>query len=164
MRVNFTSVVRQGSRIVSKRRGHNVLTDDGKAWLASLCAQTVGTTDAPFTQARPRWMGFGSVQTPEVPTITALSSPVLLAGGTDYLRVVSAPTKIGVQAFRYTEVFGLGAFDADPVDVASAGLFVDVDAALDPTVSTHSPIFYKSFPAQSVAATQTLTIEWELYV
>ena len=183
---NVHLLMRERGKIVpgSRREGHNVFTTSGKNWLTKLMAWAViAGNDIAFTQRRVRWMGLGSGNQLEVPTVTSLVTPVL-ATATDFLRpiqTVEHPTSTSV---RFIKEFGTTEVNiaGNPVNITEAAMYVDVAPAdngatednsydpvglpsatvLDPTVGTNAPITYKAFGGLEKTVDFTLEIRWEI--
>lgn len=156
----------------SERVGHNVLTNFGAEWLAELLVwQTIGSTDAPFTRRRVRWIGVGDDSHTEVDeSIQTLKSAVTI-DGTLYLAEVehslstpTGPEFVSPVWVRFTRTFDYGEIShSGDVLIKEAGLYADfLDGAygLLPTNPLHPVIAYKTFDGLLKSSAFTLELEW----
>lgn len=165
------------------REGHNVLTNAGADWLADLVGWKTlgGAGDVAYTNRRVRWMGIGTGSQAEVPGVTGLVSPTIVAPGT-YLAAIqetqrpTAGTCIFIREFAPSEV-SIPDEGLSLVTVSEAGLFADVypvsvaggdndgavgaaDTAHDPTSSANAPIAYHAFEPVTKTVDISFRIEW----
>jgi len=185
---NFSALCRERGKIVpgTRREGHNVFTSNGRNWLSKLIAwQTIGSTDAPYTRRRARWMGVGTGSQFEVTTVAALNAPALV-NATDYLATIDSVTFPTLSSVKFTKEFAGSeiSFSGSTVEVTEAGLYVDVNPAeiaapcaaytgtedaeasgetttLDPNVGSNPPVAYKVFEALPKTPDFILEINWE---
>jgi len=134
--MNFYARLEKDGKVVagSERRGHNVITDYGRTWMAHLLTwRTIGATDAPYTDARLRWLGVGSGTQPEIPSIINLKNSLPYnATGSRWANL--AGSAAGFPEFRTATsviqraVFTSGQLSfAGDVIVTEAALVVDVN-------------------------------------
>lgn len=180
---NFHIIVRQHGKVVPDlcRAVHNVFTNNGRAWLASLSVfDSIGSPDVPKTEKRVRWIGLGTgTSALEVTGVTQLEAPVKV-NDTDYLAMLDGsefPAAItpGIRFFREFAVGEVSVPSNPVVPISEAGLFVDTDGVygaddtpvagltttLDPTVSTNSPVAYARFEPIPKTQDFSLEIRWD---
>lgn len=154
-----------------RRVNNGVLTQTGREWLPRLCAwSSIGDPDVEFTKDRVRWLGLGSGGFPMVPGVLTLDSPIEWTTGF-YLAtpaVVPGPTYSThptVQSLRISMLYGPSWVSiSGPTLVSEAGLFVDQSAVLnlDPSLSNHPPVFYKSFKGLMKSSDFFLRVDWTI--
>lgn len=167
----------------SLREGHNVFTNAGADWIASLVAWATigGGPDVPFTNRRVRWMGLGTGTQTEVPGVTSLNAPTIVTPGV-YLGAIQLSLRPTARSVQFVRDFGQGEIslpaEALPiVAITEAALFADVypvsvsgglddgavgsaDTTLDPTAPSNPSIAYHTFEAANKTVDFTFRAEW----
>lgn len=164
------------------REGHNVFTDVGSDWLASLVAwfSLGGAGDVAYTNRRVRWMALGTGAQAETPGVTSLAAPTLVTTGR-YLGAIQTTLKPTSTSMQWIKEFGQGEVSLPPtlpiVGVTEAGLFVDVfpvstggghddgavgagDTTLDPTASNNPLVAYHTFEVVNKIVDFAFRVEW----
>lgn len=182
-RVNFKLIARERGKLslANCREGHNVFTNVGADWLASLVAWAVigGGPDVPYTNRRPRWIGLGTGSQTEVPGVTGLVTPALVTPSS-YLGAIQDVQRPTSNSTLFIREFGTGELSigvGQSVPITEAGLFADVypvstgggqddsvvgaaDTTLDPTTGVNPPVAYHTFPVVTKTADFSFRIEW----
>lgn len=162
-------------KVVERREDHNIFTDVGRNWLASLISYYLFTvapgTDEPATSKRRydgvRYMMVGTGSQLETVAVTQLVTPVVFDAGGNYLANVIAPNVLpgsGISA-QFQKIYGLNEISLPAtVYITEVGLFPSGPASnpLDPAISTHAPIAYKTFDAVPKTTSFLLSVTWEI--
>lgn len=168
---NFQILMRDSQGQVvpgSIRRGHNVMTQDGRDLILQLFLwNSIGTTDVALTQRRARYIGVGGGSQAEAPEVTGLISPLQVTSGV-YLKALDSSlnvfpvvtTVIVKTVFLPAEI----TYSAPSVVVSEAGLYFDVSpgGVLSPSSTTNVPAFYKTFSPLVKLNSFSMEITWEL--
>jgi hypothetical protein len=165
MHSNVRLLMRERGKIVpgSLREGHNVFTTLGKELLTQLMMwNIIDVIDVPYSQKRLRWIALGSSTQQETEDVVRLVNPLEVTTGI-YLAALETPsfptaTSIcAVREFAEDELSITG-----PVIIREAGLLMDVNAGLDPAVSSNEVSFYKTYEGLVKTQDFTLEIRWDL--
>ena len=103
----------------------------------------------------------------ETSSVSSLVTPVVFDAAGNYLAQIVAPNELpgtGISAI-FQRVFGINEISLPTqVDVTEVGLFPGGPTAspLQPTISVHPPIAYKSFPAVPVTVEFLFSVRWEI--
>jgi hypothetical protein len=165
---NFRALLRERGKIVpgSLREGHNVFTDAGRGWLASLTAwSTIGVIDIPY-QTNLIWgVQVGSASHPEARQVSSLKAPVAIAA--HGMHVAPVVNKQIVSSFPYTFGVRLTAEFVEedlwptPTLVKEAGLMV-ASATADGTSFGSIVVAYKAFAPLLKTTDFRLEVQWDL--
>ena len=129
----FRACLRENGVLVpgSERIGHNVLTDNGRNWLANLISwNALGTPDVPHIDSRVRWIGVGDDSHAAVTeAVNTLKNAVSITTAPDiYLAQLDAPpthlSPVWVKFARTLQTPEVS--HSGDVTVVEAGLYVDV--------------------------------------
>lgn len=168
---NFQVLMRdRHGRVVpgSVRRGHNVMTQDGRDLILQLLLWgSVGTTDVALTHRRARYIGVGGGYQAETPEVVGLVDPLEVTSGIYLQELDAASTEFPIITTAVVKAVFLPAeitYSSSSVVVSEAGLYFDVSpgGVLSPSSPTNVPAFYKSFAPLVKLDSFSMEITWEL--
>jgi hypothetical protein len=166
---NFTILMRDAlGHIVpgSVRRGHNVMTLDGRDTLTQLIVWgAFGAPNTSLTERRARWIGVGGGIQLETDGVARLVTPLSVAAGI-YLKVLDHTLNVfpTITSLAVKTVFAPGEITfggVTAVVVSEAGLYLDA-GTLDPTSADNVPAFYKTFEPLVKLSSFSMEVLWEL--
>jgi hypothetical protein len=161
--------------LIDKEEDHNVFTDVGRNYLASLISynlltQTPGSNEPSTSKRRydgVRYMMVGTGSQEETNAVTQLHTPVVFNSSGHYLAQISAPNELpstGISAI-FQRVYGVNEISLPgTVNVSEVGLFPSgiEGSPLAVGVSTHAPIAYKTFDPIPVTTSLLFGVRWEI--
>jgi hypothetical protein len=121
-------ITRERGKIVETREHSNVFTTTGKEWISQLMSYS---SYSPLTGARNdriKYIGIGTGSQPQVPSVSALITPISF-DGTNFLaqlNIATYPLTVSKVQVQYSKMFDLTELSvSSSVYVSEAGLFTD---------------------------------------
>ncbi len=182
----FSAVCRERGKLVpgTRRIGFNIWTLTGREYLARLMSYASYGPDVAARDDRVRYIGFGIGTTPEVPSVSALVSPIAYetASGGVFLAELAIPTYpfqtasgFGTSVLYSREFSETELSTSTTVTLTEAGLFTDGSPTSSPIAftpgtrnvtlaqaSSQAPVAYKTFEPLKKTQNFVLQVSWEV--